>query len=142
MVSNRFSGKRTIKLPVVCHKELYGLPLVYATELPTQLSAVAIWRDHALPIAIAESFPLVWSDAIPGWSGRSGDIGFNLAVTVVVMAPPNTYDFQLELRHDTSLLDDDSWHAKIVKPPRPFDPGLLMHVYNWPIDYNELRILN
>lgn len=142
MVSSRFSGKQTIKLPAVCRKELYNLPLVYATSLPTQLSAMAIWRDAAIAVDLAESFPLVFNASANEWQGRSGDSGLNLAVRIAVMPAADTYDFFLELRNGTSLLDDDSWHGEVVAPPRPFDSGLLQHTYAWPTDYNELRVLN
>ncbi len=142
MASSRFSGKQTIKLPAVCRKELYGLHDVYQTKLPTQLSAVAIWNDDLIPVAIAESFPLFWSAALNGWTGRSGTIGYNLVVTVIAMPNPNVYDFHLQLKNGANVIDDDSWHGRTVSPPRPFDAGLLIHVYDWPADYNELRILN
>lgn len=142
MVSSRFSGKQSIKIPAICHKELYGLPDVYVTTLPTQLSALAVWNDSLIPVAIAESFPLFWSGAIPGWTGKSGDIGSNLVVTIKTTGVEAIYDFYLELRDGDTVLDDDSWHGRTVFPARPFDPGLLRHVYHWPTNYNELRILN
>lgn len=142
MVSSRFSGKHSIKRPAVCHKELYDLPAVYATDLPTQLSAMAIWRDTAIPIDLAETFALYYNPVGREWVGSSGDTGYNLAVRIEVMPAHDTYDFFLELRTGTAVLDDDSWHDEIVAPPRPFNSGLLFHTYAWPADYNELRVLN
>lgn len=142
MVSSRFSGKQTVKLPAVCHKELYDLPLVYAKPLPTQLSVLAIWKDTTTPADVAESFPLFWNAAIPGWAGQSGNTGLNLAVTIAVLPAADTYDLSLQLRNGTALLDDDSWHGQTIAPPRPFDSGLLFHDYGPPTDYNEIRVLN
>lgn len=142
MMSSRFSGKQTIKLPAVCHKELYDLPLVYATPLPSQLSVVAIWKDAAAAIDIAESFPLFFNASANTWTGQSGNEGLVLAVTIAIMPPVDTYDLLLELRRGTTVLDDDSWHDQIIAPPRPFNSGLLFHDYGPPLDYNELRVLN
>lgn len=142
MVSSRFSSKKTIKLPAVCHKELYDLTDVYATSLPSQLSALAIWRDTIVPTDLAESFALYWNASVPGWTGQSGRTGLNLAVRVEVMPTKDTYDFFIELRDGSAVLDDDSWHGSVVSPSRPFNSGLLAHTYTWPGDYNELRILN
>jgi hypothetical protein len=142
MTSSRFSGKQTIKLPAVCHKELYDLEPVYAKQLPSQLSAMAIWNDIGIPINIAESFPLLFNASANAWTGQSANVGYNLAVTIAVLAAPDTYDLTLELRIDTTVLDDDSWHDQVIAPPRPFDSGLLSHTYVWPTDYNELRVLN
>ena len=142
MASSRFSGKQTIKLPAVCHKELYDLPDVYVHPLPTQLTVLAIWRDTTVPVDLAESFPLFWNAAHNEWTGQSASTGWNLAVTIAALAAENTYDLTLELRTATSVLDDDSWHGQIIAPPRPFNSGLLRHVYAWPEDYNQLHVLN
>jgi hypothetical protein len=142
MTSSRFSGKQTIKLPAVCHKELYDLPAVYATDLPTQLSVLAVWKDANIPVYLAESFALLFDAGLPGWAGMSGVLGFNLAVTIVILPAEDTYDLTIELRANTAVLDDDSWHNQVITPSRPFDSGLLFHDYGPPTDYNELRVLN
>jgi hypothetical protein len=142
MTSSRFSGKQTIKLPAVCHKELYDLPAVYATDLPTQLSVLAVWKDANIPVYLAESFALLFDAGLPGWAGVSGVLGFNLAVTIVILPVDDTYDLTISLRSGATVLDDDSWHDQVIKPPRPFDSGLLFHDYGPPTDYNEIRVLN
>ena len=142
MVSSRFSGKQTIKIPAVCHKELYGLPLVYPTPLPTQLSVLAVWRDPLIPVNLAESFALLYNASAKEWTGQSGNTGRNLAVRIAVQPAADTYDFFITLRTGTAVLDDDSWHGQIVTPARPFDAGILRHDYGYPNDYNELRVLN
>lgn len=140
MGGSRFSGKRTIKLPPVCHKELYDLPPPYVANLPTSLSALAIWFEGAFGWTIAESFRLVEDPSIPGWFGCSGIIGLNVAVTVERMPTPLLYDILLEVRQDEVTSDDDSWHGIEIPDGPPYDSGLLTHLWGWPTDYTRVRI--
>lgn len=140
MVSSRFASRRLIKTPAVCHKELYGLPLPYDDGPPRSLSALAIWHEAVRPVYLAETFRLIYDAGIPGWTGQSDDVGFNLVVVLRITATPNTYDIEIVLRIDTAVLDDDSWHAVTIPPGPPFDSGRHTHHYGLPFDYNEVRI--
>lgn len=142
-MSSRFApSKQSIKVPAVCIKPRPNLPEPYPTGIPNALHAFATWVEAAIPVHLAESFPLYYDAEIPGWKGASATTGSNLEILIEILVPAHTYDFKLRLRDGLTPVDDDSWHNVELKPPPPWDSGLLQHFYPFNLDRNSIHVLD
>ncbi len=140
MMSSRFSpGRGSTPKPPYCKKPQPDMANRYVDGLPKFLNAFAAWRSSAADVDTAQSFPLARNDALPGWTGSSGDVGTNLTVQVVATDGDHLFNFRLAVRDGTVELYWYTWPAVDVGRFPPFNSTLLNHT--WASGLGRARLL-
>lgn len=142
MPSSKFAGKQTIKLPVICHKELYGLGEPYTFDEPVRLTVFTDWNQPSIGVDVSESFSLFAGPGSQEWTGWSSEEGTNLGVAADYDTGDDTWRFRLYLRNGLHVLDNIEWGPMKLPPRPPFDSGLLKTVDPPPSPQAQLRVLD
>jgi len=125
--------------PAVCIPVLIDPPPPYVDAWPIGLDCFgSYWGDYAI-VPIAETFRLTRNLALPGWSGESGNTGYNLTASITQWPSQFLCRCRLTLRDGTHNLASYQWYNVPIAQPPPFDTGLLRYFQSTPPELFQMQ---